>query len=169
MHFVCQRTTVNHFSDVILRNVVKLEQVADPISPVTTILKRCNKHVILSIYKIPEFNTPNEFLINIARKNGKLMKGGIPSIPIHYCLKNNICWAPKDINVAAKMVLQDWTGGKIPFYTEPPAVNPDVHVGASIVSQVVFVDISCDTFVFTLNLVCTWLWCEPSTSVGLLG
>jgi len=104
--------------DVILRNVVKLEQVADPISPVTKILQRCNKHVILSIYKIPDFNTPNEFLVHVARKNGKLMKGGIPNI-----------------NVAAKMVLQDWTGGRIPFYTEPPAVSADVHVGATIVSQ----------------------------------
>lgn len=104
--------------DVILRNVVKLEQVADPISPVTTILKRCNKHVILSIYKIPDFNTPNEFLLHVARKNGKLMKGGIPNT-----------------FAAAKIVLQDWTGGKIPFYTEPPAVAADVHVGASIVNQ----------------------------------
>jgi len=104
--------------DIILRNVVKLEQVADPVSPVNTILKRCNKHVMLSIYKIPDFSTPNEFLIHIARKNGKLMKGGIPNI-----------------NQAARIVLQDWTGGKIPFYTEPPAVAPDVHVGASIVTQ----------------------------------
>jgi len=104
--------------DIILRNVVKLEQVADPISPVTAILKRCNKHVILSIYKIPDYSTPNEFLINIAKKNGKLMKGGIPNV-----------------HQAAKIVLKDWTGGKIPFYTEPPAVGPDVHVGAAIVTQ----------------------------------
>lgn len=41
-----------------------------------------------------------------------------------------------DLNAAARIVLQDWTGGKIPFYTEPPAIGADVHVGASIVSQV---------------------------------
>jgi len=104
--------------DIVLRNVVKLEQVADPVSPVATILNRCNKHVILSIYKIPDYNTPNEFLIHVARKNGKLMKGGIPNI-----------------QASAKIVLRDWVGGKIPFYTEPPAVSADVHVGASIVSQ----------------------------------
>jgi len=46
------------------------------------------------------------------------MKGGIPNM-----------------NSAAKIVLQDWTGGKIPFYTEPPKIGADVHVGASIVSQ----------------------------------
>lgn len=104
--------------DIILRNVVKLEQVSDPISPVVKILQRCNKHVILSIYKIPDFSSPNEFLIHVARKNGKLMKGGIPNI-----------------NAAAKIVLQDWTGGKIPFYTDPPVVGPEVHVGAAIVNQ----------------------------------
>ena len=144
----CRRQVSHSFIDIILRNVVKIEQVSDPISPVTTILKRCNKHVILSIYKIPDFGTPNEFLINIAKKNGKLMKGGIPSIlelqtssvpPLraHYCSFSPIeTLKTQDIYHAAKMVLQDWTGGKIPFYTEPPAVAPDVHVGAAIVTQV---------------------------------
>jgi len=110
--------TTDVSDDIVLRNVVKLEQVADPISPIDTILKRCNKAVILSIYKIPDYKTTNEFLGHIAKKLGKLSKGGIPQL-----------------SVAARMVLQDWTGGKIPFYTEPPVVGADVHVGASIVSQ----------------------------------
>lgn len=104
--------------DIVLRNVVKLEQVADLISPVATILKRCDKSVILSIYKVPDYDTVNEFLVSLARKVGKLSRGGIPNT-----------------TAAARIVLQDWTGGKIPFYTEPPKISADIHVGASIVTQ----------------------------------
>lgn len=104
--------------DIVLRNVVKLEQVQDLISPVATILKRCDKSVILSIYKVPDYETVNEFLVSLARKVGKLSRGGIPNT-----------------NAAARIVLQDWTGGKIPFYTEPPKISDDIHVAASIVTQ----------------------------------
>jgi len=104
--------------DLILRNVVKIEQVEDPMSPVATILKRCNKVTLLSIYKIPDYTTVDEFLGHIAKKVGKLRKGGVPNL-----------------QAAAKIVLQDWTGGKIPFYTQPPKLGADVHVGASIVPQ----------------------------------
>jgi len=31
--------------------------------------------------------------------------------------------------------LQDWNGGRIPYYTLPPADLPDVHVGAAIVQS----------------------------------
>jgi len=104
--------------DIVLRNVVKLEQVADPISPVEKILERVRKEVILAIYKIPTFNTSFEFLTHVARKHGKLSKGGIPNV-----------------QAAARIVLQDWTGGKIPFYTEPPKVAAGIHIGAKIVEQ----------------------------------
>lgn len=60
--------------------MVKIEQVEDPTSPVATILKRCNKETLLSIYKIPDFNTLDEFLGFVAKKYGKLSRGGIPSI-----------------------------------------------------------------------------------------
>ncbi|CAN0294654.1 unnamed protein product, partial [Discosporangium mesarthrocarpum] len=47
-------------------------------------------------------NTPG-FLALVARKNGKLRKGGIP-----------------DRIAAARMVLRDWNAGRVPFYTLPP-------------------------------------------------
>ena len=34
----------------------------------------------------------------------------------------------------ARSVLQDWNGGKIPFYTLPPAKKPTHDLGSSIVS-----------------------------------
>lgn len=38
------------------------------------------------------------------------------------------------MKAAARTILQDWNGGKIGFYTVPPA-RDDIHVGAAIVSS----------------------------------
>jgi len=106
----------NTESDLILRNCVKVEQLEDPISPVEAILRRCKKDKMLEIYCIPNYEDSKEFLSHIARKMGKLSKGGIPNY-----------------DKAAKKVIADWNAGKIPFYTEPP-VLAGVHVSASVVS-----------------------------------
>lgn len=44
-------------------------------------------------YKVPDFHTALEFLSLLARRQGKLRKGGLP-----------------DTDKAAKSVLMDWTG-----------------------------------------------------------
>lgn len=58
------------------------------------------------------------FLHNqVARLSGKLLKGGEP-----------------DINTAAKMVLQDWQRGKIPYFEPPPELpgpNPNAVANES--------------------------------------
>lgn len=85
---------------LILRNVIKVEDLEDPVTPVEALVMRINRKAVLHEYRIPNFNTVNEFLASVARKTGKLIKGGIP-----------------DINAAAKIVLRDWNNGKIPYYT----------------------------------------------------
>eukprot|EP01102_Stenamoeba_stenopodia_P018133 TRINITY_DN6611_c0_g2_i1.p1 TRINITY_DN6611_c0_g2~~TRINITY_DN6611_c0_g2_i1.p1 ORF type:complete len:510 (-),score=190.29 TRINITY_DN6611_c0_g2_i1:40-1464(-) len=104
--------------EVILRNCVKVEQIEDPVAPVEAILKRCKKQQLLLIYKIPVYNSSQEFLAHIAQKYGKLSKGGVPNYA-----------------AAAKIVLQDWNGGRIPYYTLPPADSQEVHVGAAVVQS----------------------------------
>lgn len=107
---------------MILRNCVKIEQLVDPLPPVEAILRRCNKaqvccllsshlHIdrlckshtamtsvlldvqIMEHYGVPDFHTALEFLALLARRQGKLRKGGLP-----------------DTDKAAKSVLMDWTG-----------------------------------------------------------
>lgn len=48
---------------------------------------------ILKHYGVPNFRTALEFLAMLARRQGKLRKGGLP-----------------DTDKAAKSVLMDWTG-----------------------------------------------------------
>uniref|UniRef100_A0A1A7X279 Guanine nucleotide binding protein-like 3 (Nucleolar)-like n=1 Tax=Iconisemion striatum TaxID=60296 RepID=A0A1A7X279_9TELE len=104
---------------MILRNCVKIEQLVDPLLPVEAILQRCNKAQIMEHYGVPDFQTALEFLLLLARRQGKLRKGGLP-----------------DTDKAAKSVLMDWTGGRISYFTHPPETHTlPMHVSAEIVSE----------------------------------
>jgi len=104
---------------IILRNAVKVETIDDTVTPVAAILKRCNKHQMMLHYNVPHFTDVNEFLALLAKRLGRLKKGGIP-----------------DINKAGKTVLTDWNQGKITYYTHPPEVDSmATHVSSEIVTQ----------------------------------
>ncbi|XP_048475902.1 guanine nucleotide-binding protein-like 3-like protein [Rhincodon typus] len=104
---------------VILRNCVKIERLVDPVEPVAAILKRCNKQQVMQHYNIPAFRDPQEFLALLARRLGKLKKGGLP-----------------DHEKAAKCILSDWTSGRICYFTQPPETHSlPSHISAEIVAQ----------------------------------
>lgn len=106
-------------TSVILRNCVKLETLDDPITPVEAILKRCSKQQMILHYNIPDYKDIDEFLALLARRMGRLRKGGIP-----------------DKNKAARSIIQDWTCGKIKYFTHPPEQHTlPTHVSASLVTQ----------------------------------
>ncbi|KAM6475743.1 guanine nucleotide-binding protein-like 3-like protein isoform 1-T4 [Liasis olivaceus] len=103
----------------ILRNCIRIEQLADPVSPVEAILKRCNKQQIMQHFSVPDFQNTTEFLVYLAKRQGKLKKGGIP-----------------DHEKAAKAVLNDWTSGKISYFTHPPEIHTlPTHISAEIVAE----------------------------------
>ncbi|XP_053154901.1 guanine nucleotide-binding protein-like 3-like protein isoform X1 [Hemicordylus capensis] len=104
---------------MILRNCVKIEQLVDPVTPVEAILKRCNKQQIMQHYRVPDFRDTMEFLAQLARRQGKLKKGGTP-----------------DHEKAAKAVLSDWMSGKISYFTHPPETHTlPTHISAEIVAE----------------------------------
>lgn len=100
-----------------LRNAVKLEQLDDPITPVEAIFARAQKSQLMVHYRLPEFQTVVQFLTLLAKRHGKLKKGGIP-----------------DRVLAARKVLHDWNIGAIKYYTQPPDID-NAQVGAALVSQ----------------------------------
>lgn len=104
---------------VILRNCVKLETLEDPVGPVEAILKRCSKEQLMLHYRVPDYSNTNDFLALLAKRFGKLKKGGIP-----------------DVGKAAKTVLHDWTCGRITYYTQPPEQHSlPTHVSAAFVTE----------------------------------
>ncbi|KAJ3736305.1 hypothetical protein DFJ43DRAFT_605747 [Lentinula guzmanii] len=92
---------------VLLRNVVKVEDVDDPIAVVEEILIRTEKETMRKIYSLPEYNATLEFLTMLALSSGRLLKGGTP-----------------DITSAARQVITDWNHQKIPYYSIPPTIHP---------------------------------------------
>ena len=101
----------NDGADVLLRNCVDADSISDPVAVIKTLLGRCSQRSLLMAYAIPAFppHDENIFLGMIAKKYGKVLKGGVP-----------------DKVAAARTVLRDWNCGKVPFYTPPPT-NADSH------------------------------------------
>lgn len=92
--------------DILLRGVVRVENVEHPAQYVAAVLRRTQTKHIERTYEIKhsEYNDdPIEFLSIIARKGGRLLKGG-----------------EADVDGVAKMVLNDFLRGKIPWFTPPP-------------------------------------------------
>jgi nuclear GTP-binding protein len=96
--------------DTVLKGIVRAERLEDPASYIYGILNKVKKTDLQKIYGIGEWEDDEEFLTLIAKKSGKLLKGGEP-----------------DLQTIAKMVLLDWQKGEIPFFNLPPKVNGEVE------------------------------------------
>ncbi|KAF9220629.1 P-loop containing nucleoside triphosphate hydrolase protein [Gyrodon lividus] len=92
---------------ILLRNVVKVEDVGDPIAVVEEILGRTERATLQKIYNLPEFSNTLEFLTMLALSSGRLLKGGTP-----------------DVLSAARQTLMDWNHQKIPYFSVPPVIHP---------------------------------------------
>lgn len=92
--------------DILLRGVVRVENVENPEQYIAAVLKRSKPQHIQRTYGVGGFETATEFLELLARKGGRLLKGG-----------------EADVDGAAKMVLNDFVRGKIPWFTPPPVVE----------------------------------------------
>ncbi|XP_055813040.1 guanine nucleotide-binding protein-like NSN1 [Solanum dulcamara] len=115
---VMLRSVSEDDASIALRNCKRIEKLDDPISPVKEILKLCPERMLVTIYKVPTFDSVDDFLQKVAMVRGKLKKGGIV-----------------DVDAAARIVLHDWNEGKIPYYTLPPTRNEGEHSEVKIVSE----------------------------------
>ncbi|KAG2491941.1 hypothetical protein HYH03_009674 [Edaphochlamys debaryana] len=100
---VVYNRTHDNATDLVLKGVVRVENLEDATHHVDPVLKRVKPDYLKRAYKIKEWKDTEDFLTQLARLSGKLLKGGDP-----------------DLNTAARMVLYDWQRGKIPFFTLPP-------------------------------------------------
>ncbi|KAG5673480.1 hypothetical protein PVAND_003524 [Polypedilum vanderplanki] len=89
-------------AEKVLKGVVRVELVTNPEDYVEEVLKRVRKEYMGKTYGITEYEDHIDFLEQLAKKTGKLLKGGEP-----------------DVTAAAKMILNDWQRGKLPFYVAP--------------------------------------------------
>lgn len=89
-------------TEKVLKGVVRVELVTNPEDYVDTVLQRVRPEYIRKTYKVDKWSSSLDFLEQLAKKSGKLLKGG-----------------EADITVISRMVLNDFQRGKLPYYVAP--------------------------------------------------
>ncbi|KAL8919842.1 MAG: hypothetical protein Q9208_006575 [Pyrenodesmia sp. 3 TL-2023] len=92
--------------DILLRGVVRVENVENPHVYIPAVLRKVKPQHIERTYDVRGFADATAFLELLARKSGRLLKGG-----------------EADVDGVAKMVLNDFLRGKIPWFTPPPLLD----------------------------------------------
>ncbi|GJQ11232.1 hypothetical protein GpartN1_g3023.t1 [Galdieria partita] len=105
----------NSHLSLVIRNFVSNQKVEDPFPFIDSIIDKVGVEKLTLQYNIPVFSSREEFLALIAKKRGKLQKGGA-----------------LDLQAAAHSILLDWSRGKIPYYTLPPK-DSSAQVSACVV------------------------------------
>ncbi|EPQ29390.1 uncharacterized protein PFL1_03145 [Pseudozyma flocculosa PF-1] len=99
----------------LLRNVVKVELVEDPVTPVEAIMARVEDQELADVYGLEFFQSGDaqDFLMRLAIQRGRMLRGG-----------------KIDIEGTARTVLHDWNVGRIKYFTQPPALHRSAILSA---------------------------------------
>lgn len=89
-------------TDIVLRGVVRVENLSTPEDHISALLEKVKPDYIKKTYALAGWTDGIDFLTQMAKKTGKLLRGGEP-----------------DLSSVAKMVLNDWLRGKIPYFNAP--------------------------------------------------
>ncbi|KAL5594523.1 hypothetical protein BROUX41_001449 [Berkeleyomyces rouxiae] len=102
-------------AQLVLLNAIPPKQIDDPVPAVTLLLQKLSEQSalfekLLDVYDIPPLvgsggDLTTDFLVQVARKRGRLGRGGIPNL-----------------NSAAMTVVTDWRDGRIQGWTEAPVL-----------------------------------------------
>ncbi|TPX19092.1 uncharacterized protein E0L32_011253 [Thyridium curvatum] len=95
---------------LILRGTVRTEKVENPAQYIPAVLKKVKPQHLKRTYDLDysDIGDHIRFLEALARKSGRLLKGGEP-----------------DVDGVARIILNDFMRGKIPWFTPPPQVQVD--------------------------------------------
>jgi nuclear GTP-binding protein len=102
---------------LILLNAVPPKEIEDPVPAVTLLLKRLSSSEelfakLMDVYDLPPLHSvgsdrTTDFLVQVARKRGRLGRGGVPNL-----------------HAAAQTVVNDWRDGRIQGWASPPKYEP---------------------------------------------
>jgi nuclear GTP-binding protein len=108
-------TKVEEQARLVLLNAVPPKHIEDPVPAVTLLLKRLAGsegmlQKLMDVYGLPPLMVMNgdattDFLVQVARKRGRLGKGGVPNL-----------------SSAATTVITDWRDGRIQGWTDAPVL-----------------------------------------------
>ncbi|KAK7182201.1 NGP1NT domain-containing protein [Paraphaeosphaeria sporulosa] len=92
--------------ELLLRGSVRVENVEWPAQYVEAVLRRVQPKHLQKTYEVTGYTDSTSFLELLCRRMGRLLKGGEP-----------------DLDAVARIVLNDWIRGKIPWFTPPPMLE----------------------------------------------
>ena len=108
----CPGVVMSHDENSILHNVIRTEEIKEPIEVVGRIFKKMSQDYLfktydldISILKGSEL-TVEKILYIIGEKLKKYKRGGLV-----------------DLDKAARLVINDWNAGKLKYYTVPPGID----------------------------------------------
>jgi nuclear GTP-binding protein len=109
---------------LILLNAIPPKEMGDPAPAVALLLKRLSTspelyQKLMDVYGLPPLHSvngdiTNDFLVQVARKRGRLGKGGVPNL-----------------HAAAQTVVTDWRDGRIQGWTLPPKAAAAAPAGTA--------------------------------------
>ncbi|KAH0872722.1 hypothetical protein HID58_070084 [Brassica napus] len=99
-------------TDIVLKGVVRVTNLEDASEHIGEVLRRVKKEHLQRAYKIKDWEDDHDFLLQLCKASGKLLKGGEP-----------------DLMTGAKMILHDWQRGRIPFFVPPPKAEDKAEEG----------------------------------------
>ncbi|KAI8954400.1 P-loop containing nucleoside triphosphate hydrolase protein [Xylaria longipes] len=119
-----KRSAIEEHAHLILLNAIPPKQIDDPMPAVSMLLKKLSSspellQKLMDVYDLPPLMTTDgdvttDFLVQVARKRGRLGRGGVPNLP-----------------AAAMTVVTDWRDGRIQGWTEPPKLPISVDTKGS--------------------------------------
>jgi len=95
-------------TDKVLKGVVRVENLKTPEDYIAAVLDRVKPEYLIRQFGIEQWDDANDFLEKLARKTGKLWKGAEP-----------------DVKTVAKMILNDWQRGRLPYFVKPPLAEAE--------------------------------------------
>ena len=87
----------------VLKGVVRIDNLEEPAQYADGVLSRVKTEYLRRTYGIASWTDSTDFLEQLARQSGRLLKGG-----------------ETDVNTAARMLLNDWQRGRLPYFVCPP-------------------------------------------------
>jgi len=90
-------------SDMMCKGVVRLEYVTNTADYIDAIMEKVKPKYLTQAYKIASWSSGEDFLTQLCKRSGKLLKKGEP-----------------DLDSVARMVFQDMQRGRLPYFTAPP-------------------------------------------------
>jgi nuclear GTP-binding protein len=113
----CPGVVYNHSTDseidTVLKGVIRTQYLESPEDYIPQVLERVKTDHIKRHYQIAVWTSALDFLEKVAKRTGKLLKGGDP-----------------DTVAVGKMVLNDWQRGKLPYFEHPPQDGDQAIVAA---------------------------------------